>query len=201
MFQATFDVIGVSSYSQSRMILDEKKGENETHAEFDERTYLLKTTHDKDGTIVLPATAIISSIVEAVAKAGEKRPGKGQATWKKAFMGALMMETPMVLMDAKGKPYNIHSNPPAMEKTPCDAQGKKGGSGGSTVIRCFPVFHEWSTRCQLICFNDEITPAKLEEYAKLAGRIVGIGRWRPQNNGLYGRYAISNFKTSKIKAD
>jgi hypothetical protein len=135
--------------------------------------------------------------VEAVGKAGEKRPGKGQAQWKSAFTGSLMMAAPMALLDGNGKQYNIHTNPPEIERTPCDAQGKKGGKGGATVVRCFPLYPEWSANCQMICFNDEITPAIFEKYVNLAGVIVGIGRWRPQNNGLYGRFSVQNFKSSR----
>ena len=41
---------------------------------------------------------------------------------------------------------------------------------------------------------DEITPDVFEEHLKQAGAFVGIGRFRPERGGFYGRFAIKNIK-------
>ena len=37
------------------------------------------------------------------------------------------------------------------------------------------------------------TPEKVKEYLIHAGQFIGIGRFRPRNNGFYGRFKVNSF--------
>ncbi|MBR9701808.1 hypothetical protein GOV13_02710 [Candidatus Pacearchaeota archaeon] len=63
------------------------------------------------------------------------------------------------------------------------------------VIR--PEFKNWSCEFTLIVDNDTITKETVEKIIEYAGQYVGIGAWRPTNNGMFGRFKIAQFKPIK----
>lgn len=52
------------------------------------------------------------------------------------------------------------------------------------TVRCRPIVRHWSTVHQFDLFEDVITPRDLIPILERAGRLVGIGDWRP----IYGTY-------------
>lgn len=38
------------------------------------------------------------------------------------------------------------------------------------------------------------SPAIVQRYLEEAGRLIGIGRFRPSNGGYYGRFNVETFK-------
>lgn len=56
--------------------------------------------------------------------------------------------------------------------------------GTSRVMRTRPIFNKWGCK---VTFNVEpsiVNPVRLDEWLDTAGRIIGLGDWRPQ----YGRF-------------
>jgi hypothetical protein len=72
------------------------------------------------------------------------------------------------------------------------SDGKRGS--GKRVDRCFPVVHEWKGDVQFHILDDVITPDVFEQHLKDAGNFIGIGRFRPRNNGYYGRFKVNKIK-------
>lgn len=68
------------------------------------------------------------------------------------------------------------------------SDGKRGG--GSRVKRCFPVVREWSGDVTFHVLDDTITQDAFEHHLSEAGKFIGIGRFRPRNNGFYGRFSV-----------
>lgn len=68
------------------------------------------------------------------------------------------------------------------------SDGKAGG--GSRVKKKFPVIREWSGEVTFYILDDTITEDVFEAHLKEAGNFIGIGRFRPENGGFYGRYSI-----------
>jgi len=60
------------------------------------------------------------------------------------------------------------------------------------VIR--PEFKDWSATFTLIVDNDTITEQTIQKIVEYAGQYVGIGAWRPTNNGMFGRFKLSKFR-------
>jgi len=43
----------------------------------------------------------------------------------------------------------------------------------------------------------EIAPSIMKELFDIAGRIVGIGDWRPAKKGPYGKFQVTSWKEAK----
>jgi hypothetical protein len=61
---------------------------------------------------------------------------------------------------------------------------------GSADLRYRYFWAEWSLRVRMEYDADLIRPDDILNLAERAGFGVGIGEWRPQKNGEYGRYML-----------
>lgn len=57
------------------------------------------------------------------------------------------------------------------------------------VMRTRPVFNEWGVSLTAEFDTSELDPDRFAEFVVKAGRMVGLGDWRPEKNGQYGRFA------------
>jgi hypothetical protein len=46
--------------------------------------------------------------------------------------------------------------------------------------------------------DDVISPDVFEQHLKDAGNFIGIGRFRPRNNGYYGRFSVKSIKWQSL---
>jgi len=58
------------------------------------------------------------------------------------------------------------------------------------VISIRPKWNHWKVSFELLVDNDTITTETVREILENAGRYIGIGSFRPTNNGMFGRYEI-----------
>lgn len=58
------------------------------------------------------------------------------------------------------------------------------------VIVIRPKWSKWSASFTLCVDNDSITKETIEEILSNAGNYVGVGSFRPTNNGQFGRFTI-----------
>lgn len=58
------------------------------------------------------------------------------------------------------------------------------GVGGRKIMRCRPIFDEWSVECEAEVDTTVLNPTELEQIATHAGSMVGLGDFRPR----YGRF-------------
>jgi hypothetical protein len=66
------------------------------------------------------------------------------------------------------------------------SDGKRGGS--KRVMRCFPVIPEWNGEIDILVLDETITKDVLMEHLAEAGKFIGLGSFRPRNNGIFGRF-------------
>lgn len=59
-----------------------------------------------------------------------------------------------------------------------------------SVRRCRPVFPEWSVTVRLHYLPEVINRADLIRAAEQAGQMIGIGDFRPERGGQYGRFDV-----------
>jgi hypothetical protein len=52
-----------------------------------------------------------------------------------------------------------------------------------------------------VIFDDTITKEVFERHLTEAGRFVGIGRFRPENGGIYGRFTAGPFSWSELTGE
>lgn len=65
------------------------------------------------------------------------------------------------------------------------------------VIVIRPRWDKWSVEFELSVDNDTITEETIKQIFEYAGNYVGIGSYRPQNNGQYGRFETVKFEEMK----
>jgi hypothetical protein len=58
------------------------------------------------------------------------------------------------------------------------------GVGGRKIMRCRPIFHDWSVECEAELDTTVLNIGELEQIATHAGSMVGLGDFRPR----YGRF-------------
>lgn len=62
------------------------------------------------------------------------------------------------------------------------------------VITIRPKWNKWQVEFTLLIDNETITQETVRELLEYAGNYVGIGSFRPQNNGMFGRFEVVSIK-------
>lgn len=150
----------------------EKKASTDWEAEALKKLYI-----NSKGTIYQPATHLERALIEAGKKIKVK--GQGKATYSKLF-GSMISVDEFEIVHKK-QSYGIHKSLVVIPST-------KG-----RIMRYRPIFNEWSLEFH-ISGEEEITPAVIKEGLEIAGKYVGIGDWRPEKKGKFGKFQITKFK-------
>ena len=178
---ATCHLKSASVYSQSRPYQVEKKP-RETPADYEKRTWRerMHLSEKNPGYIVIPAMQFKNSLAECAKYMSQQIPGKGKATYTKHFEAGVIimdsMELDIKADDVKGETVFVPSS------------GKRGD--GNRVYKCFPKINEWSGVVNFTIFDHTVTEEVFKTHIAQAGQFIGIGRWRPRNNGMYGRFTV-----------
>ena len=172
----------ISAYSQSKMH-DTPKLDKEGHDEYEKRTWREKAHYDEETReIFIPPMAFKQCIDGAAKYLSLQVPGKGKATYTKHFnSGVLVMDrvaTGLSVDDAAGEWINANSD------------GVRGS--GKRVKRCFPIVPKWAGDLDFYILDEVIRNDVFEQVLSEAGKFKGIGRFRPENGGFYGRFELVN---------
>jgi hypothetical protein len=174
---------GVSPYSQSRFH-DEPKLDRETADDHEKRTWRKRLHVNDEGMVIMPPMAFKNALAEAAKYLSVQIPGKGKSTYTKHFEAGVLCMEPLVLPikadDVLGEWYFV------------PASGKRGD--GKRVKKCFPVIPKWSGHVRFDIFDDTITKPVFQQHLEEAGKFIGVGRFRPRNNGFFGRFRVADLK-------
>lgn len=186
MYTVKAKLVGRTPLGFSKVI-QSKKAAKESHDDFEERTWRERIHQDSKGNAFINPMSM-KNCLSAVAKyLSETVPGKGKATYTKHFLSGVACSEPLML-GVKAK------NIPA-ERLFVPSDGRKGG--GSRVWKNFPKVEDWETEAEIIVVDPFIKPEKIEEYLKLAGKLIGLGFFRPGNGGYWGKFDVKDFKVVK----
>jgi hypothetical protein len=179
MHRAVATLRSNGKYSQSR---PHRVGhlDREIPEDYEARTWKARLHTTPDGHVLIPPMSFKNCLSEAAKFMSRQIPGKGKATYTKHFEAGIMITDPIILP--------IHEEKVEGEWLFVPADGKRGGP--KRVYRCFPVIPEWSGDLVIHILDDIITKPVLEEHLVAAGNFIGIGRFRPRNNGYYGRFNL-----------
>lgn len=166
-------------YSQSKFIQD-KKPRDITHEEFEEQTWRKRLHVDENGIVFIPPMAFKNVMSEAAKFKPTQIPGKGKTTYTKHIEAGVMCVAPVSL--------GIKAEDVAGDWVHVPSDGVRGGS--KRVLKCFPVMPKWEAIVELIVVDDTVTNEIFEQTLEDAGKLIGIGRFRPRNNGYYGRFEV-----------
>ena len=180
----------LSPYSQSRKHnVPKLDGGKEANDAYEERTWKDKAHYNADGHVFIPPMAFKWSIEKAAAFLSESIPGKGTSKFTKHFKSGILVTEGLVI-------------PPGITRDEVEgwwgfmnSDGRRGS--GSRVLRCFPNFVSWHGTVIYHVLDDTITEDVFCRTLKEAGNFIGIGRFRPENGGFYGRYKVNSVEWQK----
>lgn len=143
------------------------------------------TYRDADGNLCLPTQALRSSLLAGCA--GQKFPGMRQSP--KTILQALIFpaEDRAVLLDKKDKPIRDF-------EIQVDSGVNKASKNRIIVVR--PRITDWH---MVVPFeiDEEFAPSNFDQFLDVmlkiwnrAGRMAGIGAWRPEKQGRHGKYEV-----------
>lgn len=178
----------VSPYSQSRHYdlaqVPKINDGKESHNDYESRTWRNRCHVNEEGNIFIPPMAFKNCLSEAAKFLAMQIPGKGKATYTKHFEAGVLvvdpLNLPIKLDDVKGEWLFVPSD------------GKRGGS--SRVNKCFPIIHNWRGDVTFMVLDEVITEKVFAHMLSEAGKFIGVGRFRPRNNGFYGRFKVNAIK-------
>lgn len=183
---ATCHLRSVSAYSQSRSYAHEvERLPKETADAYEARTWRHKL-HTADGRVFIPPMSIKMALDTAAKMLGRQIPGKGKSTYTKFFKSGVLVMEPLVLP--------ITAADVECDRIFANADGVRGS--GKRVWRLFPRIDEWAGAVECHVLADEITEDVFAEHLRQAGAFVGIGRFRPENGGFYGRFSVDRIDWS-----
>lgn len=177
-----FEGISPLSWSKPVMVAANDK---ESKSDYEARTWKERLHYGDDGNVIIPAMAFKNCLSEAAKFLSIQIKGKGKATYTKHFEAGVMVTdntpiAPMVSRDTvEGEWLFVPSD------------GKRGGD--KRVEKCFPVIRKWSGEVTFYILDETITESVFKSHLEQAGSFIGVGRFRPRRNGIYGRFKITEF--------
>lgn len=185
MYEAHCQLRSATPYSQSKYYAPfVPKLEKERPDDYERRTWKHHLHLTPEGKIFIPQAAFKFALDRAAKLLRMAIPGKGKSEFGKHFLAGCMVLDPLVLPlgpdDVEGE--WIHAN----------ADGKRGS--GTRVLRCFPRIDSWSGALVFHVLDETITPDVFRTHLIEAGRLVGIGRYRPENGGHFGRFSLDDLQ-------
>ncbi len=172
-----------SPYSQSRHYTVEKLSKEGAN-DYEMRTWRNRMHVTPDGFVFIPPTAFKNCLSEAAKFLSIQIPGKGKSTYTKHVEAGILVTDPLTL-DVKA------ADVPG-EELFVPASGKRGD--GKRVTKMFPLIAEWSGDVTFHVIDETVTRDVLAQHLAEAGKLIGIGRFRPRNNGFYGRFTVTSLE-------
>ncbi len=173
-------------YSQSKNIdpIEHPKKPKETHDAFEERTWRHRLHTTPAGNVYIPPSAFENAIREAAKRLAISVPGKGKTLYSKYFEAGIQIP--------EGITLPIKADDVTGERLFVPSDGRPGG--GKRVYKKFPRIDEWIGALTIYIFDDLINENVFKRVIESSGFLVGIGRFRPQSRGFYGRYSVDGFQ-------
>lgn len=171
----------VSPYSQSKHYTTEKLPK-ELAKDYEARTWRDRLHVNDQGSVFIPPMSFKNCLSEAAKYLSIQIPGKGKATFTKHVESGCLVTDGLDLgikkEDVKGEWLFVPSD------------GVRGS--GKRVEKCFPVIHEWGGQVVFHVLDETVTQDVFKHILEQAGAFIGIGRFRPRNNGFYGRFKVDS---------
>jgi hypothetical protein len=136
---------------------------------------------DSNGKPVLPGTNLMAAITEAgkYVKAGKSKLTTQRSSLIPAGIAVLEIELPLT----PGK-WEVDSRAVVIPST------------GGRIMAHRPRFDKWAVACTVEVDHTMFDEKLVRELLDIAGGKIGVGDFRPQRKGPFGRFKVTNWKTS-----
>ena len=190
----TVKIVGVTPYSQSK-VYEVESLQGEGKDDYAQRTWRNYMHVSKDGEVFIPPNAFKNCLSETAKYMNIGIPGKGKATYTKHFEAGVQVVKPILL--------GIRAADVKCEKLFLPADGRRGS--GKRVWKYYPVMDNWAGDVEVIVLDETVLQTSrttgatiLEDVCRGAGQFVGLGRFRPRNNGYYGRFDVTGMEEAAM---
>ena len=186
------EYISKTPYMQHRMddtALDKwEKGrgriiENDNANKEDVALVLYHSYLDENNKFYIPSEHIRQSLIEA-GRYIKAKVGNSKKSIANIVAGMFTVD--------EEKIYNF-----SKENYEIDKRSAVNHNNNARVMVLRPKWNNWSCKFTLTIDNDTITEDTIRDLITYSGAYVGIGSYRPQHKGLYGRFELKSLK--KIK--
>ena len=128
--------------------------------------------------VLLPSVYLKNCIVEAGKQF--KIIGKGKSTYSKIIASTVEIQPFMIEMDnGEMEIFRISAVNPTTK-------------GRMMIER--PKFSKWSATFEIVLNDPAVPVSVINEILEHAGKYVGVGDWRPEKKGMFGKFMITSFK-------
>jgi len=174
---ATVKLSSTSPLAQGKFVSEPKK-EKELPKDFEARTWRNKMHFDAQGQVFIPNFALKNCLSEAAKFLSMQIPGKGKSTYTKHFeAGVSVLDNMLIGVDKETVDCQIMFVP---------SDGVRGSN--KRVEKYFPVIPEWSGVASFYILDETVTEEVFLKVLEQAGKFIGLGSFRPRNNGFFGRF-------------
>ena len=154
-----------------------KARENKVKEETEKKNIHLYLYLDDEKKPCVPSIYLIRSMMKA--GANFKVEGKGKKTYKNYIGSGLLIIEPS-LIPIKPSKYEVHEAYVVIQR--------------NRIKRFRPMFKKWSLEFDLYFDESIFTENILKEILSYAGAFEGIGDFRPNKGGCYGRFEVAEWR-------
>lgn len=129
----------------------------------------------------IPSVYFRNSLIEAGKQF--KITGKGKSNFSK-LIGATVDIFPAIIT-LQGDEYNVFRISAVNPMT----------KGRMMVSR--PKFDNWGCKFEVILNDEGVDGITIKEILEHAGKYVGVGDWRPEKKGMFGKFTVISFQEVK----
>jgi hypothetical protein len=183
---ATAHLKSASPYGQGRQYTEYEvpRGEKESYADYEDRTWRNRCHVDKDGQVFIPGVVFKKCLSQVAAYLSMPIKGKGKRTYTKHFLSGILVTDTLPLGIPIEKVNRVSICVPS--------DGKRGGS--KRVLKHFPVFESWEGTMTFYILDETITKDVFLYHLQQSGKFIGIGTYRACNDGTWGRFEVLDVK-------
>ena len=118
----------------------------------------------------------------AMIDAGKRLQVRGQkkATYSKIVGSVVEVSPDAIEIRGKWEPYRTSAVNPMTK-------------GRMMVTR--PMFRKWSCTFEVIVNGDDVSAETINTLLVMAGQSTGVGDWRPEKKGKYGKFMVTKFQS------
>jgi hypothetical protein len=154
----------------------ERKGERDSP---ERKDVFVKAYSDADGKLYQPAVMIHRAMIRAASS--YKMPGGGRKAITPLIAGAIAFEPEAI--------------PHLNQNWVVDSRTVVVPATKGRINRHRPRLDKWELRFEMKLMDDRLQPGMVQRILEDAGRLVGIGDYRPEKTGPYGRFRVAEFKS------
>lgn len=181
MKQFVAELKGLTPYGQGKMHLEEKLPQ-ELNDAYAERTWRARM-HQAAGEMYIPPMAFKLLLESTSRYLKAAIPGRLKETYTKHYRQGVLIPDPIMLG------IRAEDVQPAKIFTWAEPQRKS-----TRVWRWFPMVEQWAGVLTIIAIDDIFTAEVVENHLRLGGKLVGIGVWRPESGGMWGKFDVTSFE-------